>query len=352
MKKINEETGNEKKQRKPKSVLSAGEKIILLLLPVAASLICIGIGRYSIPLSDILNSIKGNLFGGVELVDTVEMTLWNIRLPRMLLALLVGAGLSASGCAYQSLFSNPLATPDTLGVASGASFGAALAILWGMEFMGIQLVSLAFGGIAVYLTIIAGRSKERKGMSSVVLAGIMIGSLFNALISLVKFMADTESELPEITYWLMGTLNAAGYESLKLGAPFILGGILILVLLRWRLNLLPLGDEEAMSMGVNLKALRGITIFCATAMTASCVSMCGQVGWVGLLVPHMCRMKFGNNHLALLPASIFTGAAFMVVVDTLARSISAAELPISILTAIIGAPFFIILMRRTEGWQA
>lgn len=331
-----------------KSRLTAVELGILILLPILVSFICIGIGRFQISPADILTSIRGHLFGGVGAADTVEMTLWNIRLPRILLALLVGAGLSASGCAYQSLFSNPLATPDTLGVASGAGFGAALAILAGLEFMGIQLVSLLFGGAAVYLTILAGKSKDRKGMSSVVLAGIMIGSLFNALISLVKFMADTESQLPEITYWLMGTLNAAGYDSLKLGAPFILTGIVILLLLRWRMNLLPINEEEAMSMGVNLKRLRGVTILCATAMTASCVSMCGQVGWVGLLVPHMCRMKFGNNHQALLPASVFTGAAFMVAVDTLARSISAAEIPISILTAVIGAPFFIILMRRTE----
>ena len=334
-----------------KSELSLKEKIFIIFLPLAAAIICIGIGRIQISPMEIFNSIRGHLFGGVELVDTIEMTLWKIRLPRILLALLVGAGLSASGCAYQSLFSNPLATPDTLGVASGAGFGAALALLLGFEFMGVQLMSLVFGGVAVYLTILAGQSKEKRGMSSVVLAGIMIGSLFNALISLVKFSADTESQLPEITYWLMGTLDSAGYESLMLGAPFIIGGIFVLLLLRWRMNLLPLSDEEAMAMGVNLKALRGITIFCATAMTASCVSMCGQVGWVGLLVLHMCRMKFGNNHLALLPASVFTGAAFLVIVDTMARSISAAELPISILTAIIGAPFFILLMRKTEGWQ-
>ncbi len=333
------------KHRK-QSTLTGGELILLVLLPIIASVICIGIGRIRISPGEIVNSIRGNLLGGAELVPTVEMTLWKIRLPRILLALLVGAGLSASGCAYQSLFSNPLATPDTLGVASGASFGAALALLFGLEFLGVQMVSLLFGAIAVYLTMIAGRSRENRGMSSVVLAGIMIGSLFNALISLVKFSADTESELPEITYWLMGTLNGAGYDSLALGAPLILGGILILLLLRWRMNLLPLQDEEAMAMGVNLKALRGITILCATAMTASCVSMCGQVGWVGLLVPHMCRMKFGSNHQALLPASVLAGAAFMVVVDTLARSFSASELPISILTAVIGAPFFIILMRR------
>ncbi|MGN0335831.1 MAG: FecCD family ABC transporter permease [Lachnospiraceae bacterium] len=330
-----------------KSGLTAAEKIILCLLPVVAASICIGIGRINIPLSEVFSVLKGHLLGGAAAASTVERTIWNIRLPRILLALLVGAGLSASGCAYQSLFSNPLATPDTLGVASGAGFGAALALLLGMEFMGVQLVSLLFGGTAVCLTMLAGKSRQQRGMSSVVLAGIMIGSLFNALISLVKFSADTESQLPEITYWLMGTLDSAGYDSLKLGAPFILGGIGILLLLRWRMNLLPLDDDEAVAMGVNLKALRLVVVFCATAMTASCVSMCGQVGWVGLLVPHMCRMKFGNNHLALLPASILTGAAFMVVVDTLARSLTAAEMPISILTAIIGAPFFIILMRRT-----
>lgn len=343
---------NNQKSMVSRSELTILQKVMVVLLPIVASVICIGIGRINIPFTDILNSIRGHLFGGVELIDTVEMTLWNIRLPRIILALLVGAGLSASGCAYQSLFSNPLATPDTLGVASGAAFGAALALLFGMEFMGVQLVSLFFGGVAVYLTMMAGKTKQSRGMSSVVLAGIMIGSLFNALISMVKFTADTESELPEITYWLMGTLDSAGYDSLKLGAPFILGGIVVLLLLRWRMNVLPLSDEEAMAMGVNLKALRGVTIFCATAITASCVSMCGQVGWVGLLVPHMCRMKFGNNHLALLPSSVFFGAGFMVVVDTMARSMSAAELPISILTAVIGAPFFIILMRKSEGWQS
>ena len=178
-----------------------------------------------------------------------------------------------------------------------------------------------------------------------------MGSLFNALVSLVKFVADEESQLPAITYWLMGGLNSAGYPTLKLGAPPILLGILILFLLRWRLNLLPLSEDEAKSSGVNVISLRGITVVCATAITASCVSMCGQVGWVGLLIPHMCRMKFGSNHLSLIPASISLGAAFMIVVDTIARSATASEIPISILTAVIGAPFFIILMRRSGGWQ-
>lgn len=272
-------------------------------------------------------------------------------MPRILLALLAGAGLSAAGCAFQSLFSNPLATPDTIGVASGASFGAALGLLMNFGLMGVQVVSLIFGLAALILTILAGSNKKRSNLNSVVLAGIMMGSLFSALVSLVKFAADPENQLPAITYWLMGSLDAAGYDSLLLGAPPILVGLAILLMLRWRLNLLPLSEDEARSTGVNVTVLRGITILCATMITASVVSMCGQVGWVGLLVPHMCRMKFGNNHTALLPASVLAGGAFLVVVDTVARSISASEFPISILTALIGAPFFIYLMRRTGGWQ-
>ena len=178
-----------------------------------------------------------------------------------------------------------------------------------------------------------------------------MGSLFNALISFVKYMADTETQLPSITYWLMGTLGSAGYRELALGAPPILVGIAVLLLLRWRLNLLPLSEDEIRSAGVNAGLLRGCVIVCAALVTASSVSMCGQVGWVGLLIPHICRMKFGSDHRKLLPASVCLGAAFLTVVDTAARSISPADLPISILTAMVGAPFFIFLMRRTEGWQ-
>jgi len=326
-------------------------KIILPMLPVAASLMALCIGRIGISPADVIHSIAVHLTGSGDIAVQTEMVLWHIRLPRILLALLAGAGLSASGCAFQSLFSNPLATPDTLGVASGSGFGAVLGLLFGFNLIGVQVLSLIFGLAAVALTVLAGSGRGRQGLGGIVLAGIMIGSLFTALISLVKFTADTESQLPAITYWLMGNLDTANYTSLMLGAGPVLAGIIILIMLRWRMNLLPLSEEEIRSAGVNVRALRGVTVLCATAMTASCVSMCGQVGWVGLLVPHMCRMKFGNNHMALLPASVFTGAAFLVIVDTVARSVSAAEFPISVLTAIIGAPFFILLMRRTEGWQ-
>ena len=330
--------------------LNAGWKIILIVLPIVTALIALGIGRYLISPADVIEAIVGRFTGNYEISEMAYKTVWNLRIPRILLALLVGAGLSTAGCAFQSLFANPLATPDTLGVASGASFGAALGILLGLDMLGMQLTSFVMGALAVTLTWLGGSGKGR-GLSSVVLSGIMMGSLFNALVSLVKYVADAETQLPAITYWLMGGLNSAGYQSLKFGAPPIIIGIAVLYLIRWRMNLLPLSEDEAKSSGINIYTLRIVTIICATMITASCVSMCGQVGWVGLLIPHMCRMKFGSNHLSLLPASISFGAVFMVIVDTLARSMTASEIPVSILTAIIGAPFFIILMRRSGGWQ-
>ena len=326
--------------------LRTGWCIALWILPVAVGLLALGIGRVSIPVGEVLAALTGS--SGVS--QLTRMTLWNLRLPRILLAALAGAGLSTAGCAFQSLFANPLATPDTLGVASGASFGAALGLLLGFDLVGVQLTALAMGALAVALTWLAGSGKH-KGLSTIVLAGIMMGSLLTALVSLVKFVADEESQLPAITYWLMGGLNNADYQTLLLGAPAVILGIAILFLLRWRLNLLPLSEDEARSSGVNIGVLRTITVISATMITASCVSMCGQVGWVGLLIPHMCRMKFGSNHLSLLPASISFGAAFLIIVDTVARSASAQEIPISILTAIIGAPFFIVLMRKTGGWS-
>ncbi|MBR5228701.1 MAG: iron ABC transporter permease [Firmicutes bacterium] len=330
--------------------LSLAWKVMLIVLPVITAVLALGIGRYSISPADVIEAIAGRFTGNYEISEMAFKTIWNLRIPRILLALLAGAGLSVAGCAFQSLFANPLATPDTLGVASGASFGAALGILMGFGMMGMQITSFVMGAVAVTLTWLGG-SGRGKGLSSVVLSGIMMGSLFNALVSLVKYLADAETQLPAITYWLMGGLNNAGYKSLVFGAPPIILGIIILFVIRWRMNLLPLSDDEARSSGVNINRLRAVTVICATMITASCVSMCGQVGWVGLLIPHMCRMKFGSNHLSLIPASISLGAVFMVIVDTAARTMTAAEIPVSILTAIIGAPFFIILMRKSGGWK-
>jgi len=334
--------------KKRSGALSPLQIIILILLPLVLGFFALCIGRVSVSPLEVFSSIAAKLGANVSLSSQAERVLWTMRLPRILLAALVGAGLSVAGCSFQSLFSNPLATPDTLGVASGASFGAALGIFFGFSLIGIQLAALGFGIAAVLLTFLAGSGRGR-GVNSYVLSGIMIGSLFTALVSLVKYTADTESQLPSIVYWLMGSLNGKGWQTLLIGAPPIIASLIVLFLLRWRLNILPLSDDEAKSTGVNVNALRVVVVLCSTAMTASCVSMCGQVGWVGLLAPHICRMRYGDNHLSLIPASMSVGACFMIIVDTIARSVSAAEIPVSILTAIVGAPFFILLMRKTGG---
>lgn len=282
-------------------------------------------------------------FGSKEISGNVRITVMNIRLPRILLGLLCGAGLSLAGCCFQGFFSNPLATPDTMGVAGGASFGAALGLLLGFNMIGVQLLSFGMGIAAVFFTKAAASGRDH-GPAVLVISGIMVGALFSALVSLVKFLADAESQLPAITYWLMGSLSGTGYSKLAMGAPVIIVGIIIIFLLRWRINLLALSEDELIASGTNVKLLRSLVVICATAMTASVISMCGQVGWVGLIVPHMCRLIWGQDNAKLIPASVSIGAAFMVAVDTLARSVSAAEIPVSILTAIVGAPFFISLL--------
>ena len=323
---------------------------VIIILPVVIFLVCLCIGRMSIPLPDVLRSLVG-IFGlESDVARQTDTVIRSMRLPRLILAALTGAGLSVSGCAYQGIFSNPLATPDTLGVASGASFGAALALLLGLRGIGVQLTAFLFGLAAVSLTWITSKGLEGRQSASI-LSGIMIGSLFSALVSLVKFTADTESQLPAITYWLMGSLESAGFKSLMIGAPPIIIGIAVLLLLRWKMNTLVLSEDEAVSSGVNIRALRLICQLCATMITASCVAMCGQVGWVGLLVPHVCRMRLGSSNVSLLPACVGIGAAFMMAVDTAARTVSPKEIPISILTAMIGAPFFIYLLRRGKGWE-
>ena len=321
---------------------------VIFLLPFAAAIVCIGIGRYHLSPLESFRVLAAAVTGG-----EVEATAWsvviNVRLPRILLALSVGAGLAVSGASLQSLFSNPLATPDTLGVATGASFGAVMALLISDNLLTVQFFALAMGLLALLVTCTISRLNGKSSIIMVVLAGIVVSSLFEALVSLMKYVADPEEDLPTITYWLMGSMSKATLKGIAVGIPLIIAGILILFLLRWRLNILSLNEDEARSLGVNVKQLRLIVMAAATLVTASGVSMCGQVGWVGLLIPHAARMIYGSDNRKIIPASICLGAAFMVVIDTAARAATAAEIPVSILTAIIGAPFFIILLRKTGG---
>jgi ABC-type Fe3+-siderophore transport system, permease component len=236
-----------------------------------------------------------------------------------------------------------------LGVAAGASFGAALALLFGNNLLWIQAVSLAFGLLAVLISYSVSKLRGKVTIIMMVLSGIVVSSMFQALVSLVKYAADPENKLPSITYWLMGSLSGVTYKGLLIGAPIMLLGIIVITALRWKLNALSLSEDEARSMGINVKRLRLVIVVASTMITASAISMCGQVGWVGLLVPHIARMVFGSNNRYVIPASISLGSVFLLIIDTISRSATAAEIPVSILTATIGAPFFIYLLKRTGG---
>ncbi len=322
---------------------------ILLLSALALTM-----GRFEITLRQVWAVCFPGLSGGTEITQNMRNTILNVRLPRILLALLAGAGMSAAGGAFQALFANPLATPDTLGVATGASFGAVLAILFGLSSFWVQVFALAAGILAVALVYLvsAGKKGGRSSIVMIVLAGMVVSALFSALVSLVKYTADPQDVLPAITFWLMGSLSGTGWDTLAVGAPFILIGLVILFLYRWKLNAMTLTEEEAASLGVRVKRVRAVVILGAAMVTASVVSMCGVIGWVGLLIPHISRMIFGNNNQRVIPASMGLGAIFMLVIDTAARCVTASEIPVSILTAVIGAPFFILLLRKTGGIQS
>lgn len=309
------------------------------------ALIALCLGQYTIALQDV---IKVLTLQEVDLVNA-ETVIFNIRIPRILVSLIVGSGLATAGASFQALFSNPLATPDTLGCSNGASFGAALGILLGLNALGIQISALIFGILAVVLVFVFTRYRHANQIMMIILGGMVVSSLFSALVSLIKYVADPNDVLPVITFWLMGSFSNSTVRSLYTGVPMIILGMMILYLMRYRMNALSLKEEEAASLGINVRKNRMIVIVASSLITASVVSMCGVVGWVGLLIPHISRMLFGNNHTKVIPGCIVFGALFMLVIDTIARCMYQAEIPVSILTAIIGAPVFLLLLRKTGG---
>ncbi len=309
------------------------------------------VGRYIISPYEVSGILLDGLRG--EAGDGMEYSVvWNLRLPRTLLNCFVGAGLAVAGAAFQGIFRNPLVSPDVLGVSSGAAFGAALGILLsGMNHLA-TVMALLFGIASVFMTYTLSKLRGESSTLSLVLSGMIISAVFSALISLIKYVADPYDKLPAITYWLMGSFASASYSNLQLaGIPIFLGTV-VLLLLRWRINILSLGDEDAYSLGVNPVKTRRVIIIMATLITASCVTVTGVIGWVGLVIPHICRMLIGVDHMKLLPVSCVIGAAFMIIVDLIARTATAAEIPIGILTALVGAPFFALLFKRAKGdWQ-
>ncbi|WP_094228685.1 FecCD family ABC transporter permease [Methanolobus psychrotolerans] len=329
--------------------------ICIYLLPLVLLFSSLFVGRYQISSSfiidDIVRTASFLLFATDAPISTEHTVLFSIRLPRILAALMAGSALSISGAAFQGIFRNPLVSPDILGVGAGAGFGACIAILLYDSYLAIQLLSFIFGLVAVFAAVIMGKVSKGTGTLVFVLAGIIVASIFNAFISLVKYVADPYNDLPAIVFWFMGSLSSIRYNDLHWVILPMLVGSLVLLLLRWRINILSLGDEEARSLGVNAGRMRLIIIICATLVTSAAVSISGVIGWVGLVVPHISRMIVGPNYNRLLPMSMVIGASFMLLVDNLARTVAATEIPLGIITSLLGAPLFAYLLKRGRmGW--
>lgn len=317
------------------AVLTAGLVVIL----IAVTIVSMVLGRYTVNLMD--------LFDGQE--TATETVIFNIRLPRVLLAVIIGAGLSLAGCTFQTVFTNPMASPDILGASSGACFGAALALLMGASRLGVQLMAFAFGLFTVGIVYFVGNMNQNRTAMYLILVGIIISSLFNAGTSFIKLVADPNDQLPKITYWTMGSLSNADLREVFITfIPTLIAGI-ILFLMRWKINLLTLSDDEAESMGVDVRRLRMFSVILASFLTAVSVSAAGMIGWIGLVIPNLVRMLTGNNTKQLMPMTAIIGGIYLLIVDDLARCMLATEIPIGILTAFVGAPFFIfILLKNTQ----
>jgi len=283
--------------------------------------------------------------------ETIQSVVLDVRLPRLLAGLLIGAGLSISGAAFQGLFRNPLVSPHILGVSAGAGFGAAIAILFFGNIFMVQLLSFLFGLLSVFLTYALSRTYRSTPVLMLVLAGIIIGALFSAATSLLKYIADPVNQMPSIVFWLLGSLNNVSNRDILVVGPIILIGGTGLLLIRWRINLLTMGEEDARALGINTNRIRMIIILCATFISAAAVCISGIIGWVGLVIPHIGRLLVGPDNRRLLPVSALIGAIYLTGVDLIARTAMETEIPIGILTAIVGAPIFAYLLRKNRpGW--
>ena len=321
--------------------------LTVLAVIVAISALCIG--PYSIPVSDTVKILTSGITGVQQswstMAETVVMT---VRLPRVIAAILVGAALAVAGTSYQGIFRNPLVSPDLLGVSSGACIGAAIAILGKLNMAGVQAAAFVGGLLAVALTISIPKIIKRESTLALVLSGVIVGGFCGSILGLLKYIADPEEDLPTIVYWQMGSLAKADFDTIAYAGPVIIVSLIVLLALRWRINVLSLGDHEAKALGVNLRKERGAVILFATLLTASAVSLAGTIGWIGLVLPHLARFLVGPNVNRSMPVALVMAAAFMLIVDTLAR-FSGIEIPLSILTGLIGTPFFIVLLAKQRG---
>lgn len=321
----------------------------LILLFVLCFLSSFFLGRYPISPKLLFDVIASKITGSSPYWNSaVEQVIFQVRLPRVVMASLVGAGLSCAGAAYQGIFQNPMVSPSVLGASAGAGFGAALGLYFAQTESIVTILAFIFGILAVMLVCVIGGQVKNNQVLGLVLAGTMVGSLFSAAVSFLKLVADTNNTLPAITYWLMGSLAGMKNSDVAFSGPLILLGMVPIYLLRWKMNVLTLGEDEAHCIGVNTKRVRTIIIVSATLITAAAVSVSGLIGWVGLVIPHLSRMLVGNDYREMMPASILLGGSYLLIVDNISRIIATSEMPIGILTAFIGAPFFLYLILR-EG---
>lgn len=308
------------------------------------------VGRYALSPGQLVHMLWARISGGAaDWPISDDKVVFAVRLPRVAAAALVGAALAVSGAAYQGMFRNPMVSPDILGASTGAGFGAAVAILLGAGYFGISAAAFCCGLLAVAAAWLVSHLSKAHQAVALILAGMMISSLFSAGTSFVKLVADTQQQLPAITYWLMGSLSSIKDKDVVFLAIPVALGMIPLFFLRWRMNLLTVGEEEAQSMGVNTRRLRGAVIVCATLLTSASVAVSGMIGWVGLVIPHFCRMLFGYDYRRLIPAGALFGAAFLLAVDDIARLVTTGELPLGILTAFVGAPLFLYLIATGGG---
>ena len=327
-----------RKQRRTVLVMFVG-----LILCILAS---VTLGRYPVPLRELFGIVAQKIGLPVETFWTgaMESAVWNIRLPRVFLSVLVGMSLAAAGSAYQGVFQNPMASPDILGASAGAGFGAALAILLGASSFSIMTGAFVSGMLTVALVFLVSRYAKGDRILGLVLSGIMISTLFQSGTSFLKLVADPGNQLPQITYWLMGSLSGAKWSEVSFVILPMVIGLLPLYCFRWQLNVITMGDDEARTLGVHPQKIRLLIVLCSTLVTAAAVAVSGIIGWVGLVIPHMMRRLVGNDYRYLMPASMLGGGIFLLLVDNISRSATASGIPIGILTAFVGAPFFLWLI--------
>ncbi|MDR2671824.1 MAG: iron ABC transporter permease [Coriobacteriales bacterium] len=281
----------------------------------------------------------------------LDAALFNIRLPRIIVVLLVGMALSVAGASYQGMFKNPLVSPDLLGASAGASFGACLAMLLNLEIIWIQLFAFAGGMAAVFFVMLINKAVRADAILGLILGGILVGTLFSSGTSIIKLVADADDKLPAITFWLMGSFASITVKDMLMVLPAMVLGFILLLAQRWNLNVLSFGEEEARSLGINTNATRTIVIFAATLLTACSVAVAGIIGWIGLVVPHLTRAIVGPNYKVLLPTTMLVGAGFLLIVDNVSRLLFSVEIPIGLLTSILGVPFFVFIYRKNmKGW--